>query len=315
MFEPQFCIDWLTLTFPPGTLEASDDAGKSKTLTDMQLLTARAKGLIRKIVALGDDLDFSPCYPHYGMRLALALDNGAAIHFCPAIGRNLDCVIVLPGKSLVTVRTAQRSTRGLARRAIHVGARCSRLDVAIDVFEGTIESYVEDAKDHITGDVRRSATVLRPLDDLDGTTLYIGSRKSSRMLRVYEKAKQLKVDIGCPWIRIELEAKRKVSRAMFIAYANGGITALVSDIVSRYQFRGDVWNTLLYYATPGLEARRILVEGTQGKATKSEWVLRHIGAIAQGIDEMTLNVFITSLATRASSLKLPGLMNDLLTLL
>lgn len=314
MFEPQFCIDWLTFTYPTGTLTHNDDDKSGETITDIRSLTASAKGLLRYVLAGGDDLAFTPSYPRYGMRLSLKTDSGATIHFCPTFPSSIDCVTVLPGDTLVHVRTLQASTRGLAERAIHKGARCTRLDVAIDVFEGDIESYIDDAGKHITGHMRRKATVLRPLDDLDGTTLYVGSRKSSRMLRIYEKAKQLKVDIGCPWIRIELEAKRKVSRAMFKAYANGGIAVLVSDIVSRYHFNGEVWNSLLWYANPGKEARRILVENTQGKATKSTWVLRHIAAIAEGIDQMTLNVFMTALSTRASTMNLTGLMNDVLTL-
>lgn len=314
MFEPQFCCDWFTFTYPTGTLTHNDDDASGGTITDIRSLTASAKGLLRYILGASEDLAFTPSYPRYGMRLSLKTDSGAIIHFCPNFPSPIDCVTVLPGETLVHVRTLQRSTRSLANRAVTRGARCTRLDVAIDVFEGDIESYIEDAGQHITGNIRRSATVLRPLDDLGGTTLYVGSRKSSRMLRIYEKAKQLKVDIGCPWIRIELEAKRKVSRAMFKAYANGGIRVLVSDIVSRYHFRGDVWNSLLWYATPGKEARRILVENTQGKASKSTWVLRHIGAIAEGIEEMTLNVFMTALATRASTLNLTGLMDDVLTL-
>lgn len=312
MFEPQFCIDWLTFTFPKGTLERSVNNENNRSKADLRLLTSRAKSLLRNILALGDDLTFCPSYPHYGMRLALTEENGATIHFCPSFASSLDCVAVLPGKTLVTVRMLQTSTRHLAQRATEEGARCSRIDIAIDVFEGTIDGYIDDAKEHITGDTRRRATVLRPLDDESGTTLYIGSRKSSRFLRIYEKAKQLKVELECPWIRIELEAKRKVSRAMFAVYTKGGIKPLVSDIVSRYSFNGDVWNTLLFYATPGKEARRILVEQTQGKASKSVWVLRHISAIAKGIDEMSLNVFMTALAARARSENLSGLLDDIL---
>lgn len=314
MFEPQFAIDWLTLTYPLNTLTRNDDGESRGTITDIRLLTTSAKGLLRHILGAGDDLAFTPTYPRYGMRLALETTWGATIHFCPTFSSQIDCVTVLPGDTLVHVRTLQTSTRSLAERAVTRGARCSRLDVAIDVFEGDIESYIKDAGEHITGHKRRSATVIRPLDDLGGTTLYVGSRKSSRMLRIYQKDRQLGVDIGCPWIRIELESKRKVSRAMFHAYNNGGIKVLVSDIVSRYSFNGEVWNSLLWYATPGKEARRILVENTQGQASKSKWVLRHIAAITEGIDQMTLNVFMTALSTRASRMNLTGLMNDVLTL-
>lgn len=311
MFDPQFCIDWLTLTFPAGSIDDQAESSSDSGPGDLKLLTARAKSLLRYVLGLDSTATFCPSYPHYGMRLALASENAAAIHFCPSTRSGLDCVIVVPGSALVTVRTLQQSTRYLATRAMQRGARCSRLDLAIDIFQGDIETYIDDAKAHITGDVRRRATILRPLDDANGTTLYIGSRKSSRFLRVYQKDRQLGVDIGCPWIRVELEAKRKVARAMFRKYAKSGLSPLVADIVSRYTFSNDVWHNLLLYAAQGTEARRILVESTQGKADKSEWVLRHISAIAKGIDEMTWTVFMNALATRAASDNLLGLMSDI----
>ena len=51
----------------------------------------------------------------------------------------------------------------------------------------------------------------RLIDDLgsgDGKTLYVGNRKSGKMLRIYEKGKQLG-DKSSIWVRAELELKDK----------------------------------------------------------------------------------------------------------
>lgn len=51
----------------------------------------------------------------------------------------------------------------------------------------------------------------RLIDDLgtgDGKTLYVGQRANGKMLRIYEKGKQLG-DSGSPWVRVEVELRNK----------------------------------------------------------------------------------------------------------
>lgn len=72
-----------------------------------------------------------------------------------------------------------------------------------------------------------------------GTTVYVGERSSSRFLRVYDKAKEIKaktgVDIGVQLTRVELECKHDVARANFRVYVDGDLDAIRRDVCSRYK--------------------------------------------------------------------------------
>ena len=87
-------------------------------------------------------------------------------------------------------------------------ARLTRVDIAADDFSGTYP--VKWAIDQYTAggfDRRGQRPKARLIDDMGcntGRTFYVGSRKSEKQLRVYEKGKQLG-DVASPWVRYEGE--------------------------------------------------------------------------------------------------------------
>lgn len=93
--------------------------------------------------------------------------------------------------------------------------RFTRVDVARDFFDGeyTIEKVLDAY--HAGG---FTLSITKPLlrkegrdwdnDTQTGRTLYIGSRQSSRLVRAYEKGKQLG-DESSPWLRVELEMRSR----------------------------------------------------------------------------------------------------------
>lgn len=99
-----------------------------------------------------------------------------------------------------------------------VSARITRLDIALDDFAGlypvslALEAYETGL--FTTGGVRPNGKLIDDLGNRTGKTLYVGGRqarsagakssKASKMLRVYEKGRQLK-DKSSPWVRYELE--------------------------------------------------------------------------------------------------------------
>jgi DNA relaxase NicK len=115
------------------------------------------------------------------------------------------------GSKLVSLDTAK-----IALGAI--SARITRLDIALDDFAGLYPvSLALDAYEtglFTTGGVRPNGKLIDDLGNKTGKTLYVGGRnarasgskssKASKMLRVYEKGKQLK-DKQSPWVRYELE--------------------------------------------------------------------------------------------------------------
>ena len=103
-----------------------------------------------------------------------------------------------------------RDWEGLAELLESLGAKLTRVDLALDFLEG--EYSVEDAlcihecggfaidgkmppKSNLTGDW---------LGIDDGRTLYIGKAKNGKMLRVYEKGRQLG-DSDSEWTRFEVQ--------------------------------------------------------------------------------------------------------------
>lgn len=92
-------------------------------------------------------------------------------------------------------------------------AKITRVDLAHDDIEGETVSIAIARAWHEAGEFTTSG---RPpeahlYDDLGsgkGKTLYIGNRANGKMLRVYEKGRQLK-DPSSPWVRVELELRSK----------------------------------------------------------------------------------------------------------
>jgi phage replication initiation protein len=97
-------------------------------------------------------------------------------------------------------------------------SKITRIDLAHDDLTGevlTIAKGVQWLQDGLFSNngAREGTTAVkgRLIDDLgsgDGKTLYVGNRKSGKMLRLYEKGKQLG-DTLSVWVRAELELKDK----------------------------------------------------------------------------------------------------------
>lgn len=95
----------------------------------------------------------------------------------------------------------------------HINAKITRVDLAHDDYEGRIpltsavEWYL--AGDFHAGKGRPpSGELINDFDSGAGKTLYIGKRENGKLLRIYEKGKQLG-DPSSPWVRWELELHNK----------------------------------------------------------------------------------------------------------
>lgn len=88
-------------------------------------------------------------------------------------------------------------------------AKLTRVDLALDLLNG--EYSVDDAaamhkRGEFSGNGRPPSTHVAGdwLDQVHGRTLYIGKAANGKMLRVYEKGKQLG-DLASPWVRYEVQ--------------------------------------------------------------------------------------------------------------
>lgn len=111
------------------------------------------------------------------------------------------------------VLVGEDGMRYLAMRGPTMDARITRCDCAIDDYAGVhsydwaVAQYEGGAFKNPKGGVN-PASVKHEHSDARGNTIDVGSRKGSKMCRVYEKGRQLG-DPNSPWVRYEGEFKAK----------------------------------------------------------------------------------------------------------
>lgn len=94
-----------------------------------------------------------------------------------------------------------------------IGAKITRVDLAHDDMEAKAVSIAMARAWYEAGEFTSNGRppAAKLIDDMGsgkGKTLYIGSRESGKLLRVYEKGRQLG-DLSSPWVRVELELRGK----------------------------------------------------------------------------------------------------------
>ena len=102
-----------------------------------------------------------------------------------------------------------------------IGARLSRIDLAHDDYEG-IHTVHQVREAYLAGEFRNrgqnpSSSPVGPWDDPGnwgkGLTYYVGKRENGKMLRAYEKGRQLG-DETSPWVRFEVEFRRQKDKPL-----------------------------------------------------------------------------------------------------
>lgn len=90
-----------------------------------------------------------------------------------------------------------------------LGATITRLDLALDFLEGehTVDDAMDMLEDGLFTSNGRTPSSMQMGDwhrGKDGRTLYVGKAKNGKMLRVYEKGKQLQ-SVNSEWVRYEVQ--------------------------------------------------------------------------------------------------------------
>lgn len=119
----------------------------------------------------------------------------------------------------------------MLRIALDHGWSVSRIDVALDLIEEgvTVVDFVQNWQMS-----RQSETVGSTLvQNRDASTLYIGSRKSDRFTRIYDKGREQ--NLAHNWVRVESEYKGRLARLVADVCRQGAIGAL-PDILYTLRF-------------------------------------------------------------------------------
>jgi hypothetical protein len=195
-------LDWLSVTIP------IDCEGSAERFKDFQLW--------RDIIAetyTRDGSKWKVSAPQYGYTHAYTSSHGTIA----MVGRaSMGLHIIYSAQSLQAIVSMGGSVERLIKNVSDMGGRATRVDVALDILDG--KSNV----DKFTDSVKRGAAITSSKSwrimagSEGGNTLYVGSRSSERMVRVYDKkaeraAKYEEVQAS-NWVRVEVELKGEQAR-------------------------------------------------------------------------------------------------------
>lgn len=180
---------------------------------------------------------------------------------------------MMTGRALRALVENGIDTFKLISWAMGEGARITRLDLAIDLHETPVDIIGLSSCSQVKGE-EGSARKWNLLTGSDtGVTLYVGSRKSDKFMRVYNKAAQMNMP-GIVWTRFELEVKGDTCRTIAAAisglsvtdasaYVKGLMRALFNPVDSTYQ--------------RVMDAPSIAVPSTKDASDKTiEWLLNSV---------------------------------------
>jgi len=133
-------------------------------------------------------------------------NTGVVLHIAEG-GNNKGLLIVYSGKAL------GRNWKGenVIQSLLGLGYKITRLDVAFDVFDSGYDAMsIATLYEEEVG--TRGKNTYSVISSGHGSTLYVGSRRSPKMVRVYDKGKESKTDLD--WLRLEIEFKQYAADQM-----------------------------------------------------------------------------------------------------
>ena len=287
-------LDWLAVSFRP--------ANEDRTLLAVQRATARSLlGRITGRWARRDEIVRLPGKFGYRERVQDKLEGWELLYLGgkPGMGMHL----IASGSTLHKTREREGSLVPLVFRMASASGVPSRIDVALDVRNGTgIEKYLQDARrDIVAMDHRTSVRWFTGAKPSDGTTIYIGRPSSKRQCRIYDKAAQLEIR-GETWVRIELVLRKGLARSAWADVVAGNLERIMSDVFSRWRFPSvPEWVAWSEDGFPRGVALWRLIDDSERRMTKGEWAMSVIRAIAEGVLEIGQDRFLAALGSEVVS--------------
>ncbi len=197
-------VDYLSFTLPHGSIRGYGDSR----------LKAAALLLLNALPEFTCDIRQKGIYGY--THSATLHISGEQVGIIATGGNSGTIFFELSGKA-----TAYINQKAWANWLDHSGARLSRVDLAHDDYNGSRtvdsvrEAYLSEAF-KCRGQNPTSSAV-GPWDDPTqwgkGRTYYIGKRENGKMLRAYEKGKQLGRE-DSPWVRFEVEFRRQKDKPL-----------------------------------------------------------------------------------------------------
>lgn len=211
-------IDWISLTIP------LKDTKQREALSDIQLWQkSQAK------VYTCDSSKWRPTKPMFGYSEAYQSECGTVAMY----GRvEMGLHVIYSGQALYQLGVRGIMPEGILENGNRFTGRCTRCDIALDIFDGTatVDTFQSALLKRLA--VTTSKTWRTMASSQGGNTLYVGSRASERMVRVYDKKAERAaafVEVGSDsWIRVEAELKGQQAENFMKALRDNEIEAVMT---------------------------------------------------------------------------------------
>lgn len=212
------------------------------------------------------------CAPRKGYTHAQQFENGARMDWHP--GNPAQGVgFVYGGESLERLRRAGVSDQRLLKDISSVGAKFTRVDIAINTaIPDASAAQLKDAFERGAAVTRaKGFTMIEGGGSKQGQTFYLGSRTSEQMLRFYDKAAQ-KGHHGMTWWRAELELKGRHAQHFVEEAAYHALPALIQRTIKGFCDFPDLpfWGEMMGDAEAGKQLRLPRTETNTEKWLKTQ---------------------------------------------
>ncbi len=176
------CIDWLTVT---SSLDLLNDLGLSK-------FSFKCSHALPRLAHYESGWGLEPVGKYY-----------------ESDSKRQGSMVTFGGQDLQVLRERSHDD-GLTLAEIAPLGNVTRLDFAVDIFDEIdlreLEPFIESSEYYTTFQV--SPRRMDGFNKDSGYTVYFGSPRGDRQIRVYDKSVQMKL-LNLAWSRVELQARRK----------------------------------------------------------------------------------------------------------
>lgn len=194
--------------------------------------------------------------------------------------------LTLDGEALNSLRSTFGGVDdGLVKTLADRHGYASRIDLTLNIHEGqlTPRKVFNAFK---AGTLKARASKGRFVEGIDGNvsgdTFYLGSPKSDRQFRAYNKGAELRIVDGAAWLRLELELRNLSAQGAFGSCKDNGVAETVSGHMDDFI----TWNNDEYRTAIGGPSAQPY-ELPRKPSNRQRWLL---GQVAQALaNEITLD--------------------------
>lgn len=203
-----------------------------------------------------------------------------------ALDESMGTHITLGGQALHWFRDNYDWTdEMLVSRIQEWSGKCSRVDLAIDVFGASFTPETLN-QDLLSSSAKIPAKTWRFIDGhrngINGATVDTGSSLSDRRLRFYDKRAELRIKDGEAWVRLELQLRRISAKATIGACAAHGCSETISGAIGSYLS----WSNTEYQTAIAHAGEYTMISPHQD-TNRQKWLL---GQVAQALaSEITIH--------------------------